>query len=65
MYVVSPIFFAYEQSELNKVWGSEGGPVPDDSGAYEAPRLESAEQPPVGSTTTTTPADVSPERPPQ
>jgi hypothetical protein len=62
--VVSPIFFAYEQSELNKAWGAEGGPVPDTSGAYEAPSLPSAEQPPVG-TTTSTPADVSPERPPQ
>ena len=62
--VVSPIFFAYEQSELNKVWAAEGGPVPDTSASYEAPRLPEA--PPVG-TATTMPADTttSPERPPQ
>jgi Domain of unknown function (DUF4234) len=61
--VVSPIFFAYEQNELNKAWAREGGTVPDTSGAYEAPPLPSAEQPPVGTTGST--ADVSsPERPP-
>ena len=37
--VVSPVFFAYEQSELNKAWAAEGGPVPSDSAAHEAPRL--------------------------
>jgi hypothetical protein len=62
--VVSPVFFAYEQSELNKAWAAEGGPVPkgDD---YEAPRLETA--PPADATqttaTTTTGMPSSPERP--
>lgn len=65
--VVSPVFFAYEQSELNKAWASEGGPVPSDSSAHEAPRLESAPESPVAASTTMTPADMpaSPERPPQ
>ena len=62
--VLSPVFFAYEQSELNKAWASAGGPVPGDDG-YEAPRLESA---PAATTTTdpaTTTSDItsSPERP--
>ena len=64
--VVSPVFFAYEQSELNKAWAREGGPVPSDSAAHEAPRLQSAPEQPLGTTTTSAPADVSsPERPPQ
>ena len=66
--VLSPIFLAYEQSELNKVWAVEGGPVPDTSGAYEAPRLPEAQQsPPLSPTPTpSAPADVSsPERPQQ
>ena len=62
--VLYPVFYAYQQSELNKAWAAEGGPVPDTSGAYEAPRLEGAEQPMA--TTTSSPADVSaPERPQQ
>ena len=40
--VLAPVFFAFEQSELNKVWATEGGPVPDTSGAYEAARLPAA-----------------------
>jgi uncharacterized membrane protein YhaH (DUF805 family) len=41
--VVSPVFFAYEQSELNKAWAAEGAPLP--SGDGDAPRLPAAEQP--------------------
>ena len=63
--VLSPVFFAYEQSELNKAWAAEGGPVPGDNG-YEAPALQTA--PPADATTAqpaTTTSDVpsSPERP--
>jgi hypothetical protein len=43
--VFSPVFFAYEQSELNKAWAAEGGPVPKGHG-YEAPPLPSAERSP-------------------
>jgi hypothetical protein len=35
--VLSPVFFAYLQSELNKVWAAEGGPVP--TSTNEAPPL--------------------------
>jgi hypothetical protein len=58
--VFSPIFFGFMQSELNKVWAAEGGPVPDTS-VQEPPAIQSApagdplttstptsEQPPVG-----------------
>ena len=27
--VIFPVFYAYQQSELNKAWAAEGGPVPD------------------------------------
>ena len=27
--VIFPVFYAYQQSELNKAWGAEGGPVPN------------------------------------
>jgi Domain of unknown function (DUF4234) len=58
LYVVfSPVFFAYEQSELNKAWAAEGGPVPKGTG-YEAPSLRSAEREPAAEPVTT-----SPERP--
>jgi Domain of unknown function (DUF4234) len=62
--VFSPVMYAYEQSELNKAWAAEGGPVPQDDG-YEAPHLEQA---PAATTTAdplTTTSDVpsSPERP--
>ena len=63
--VVSPIFFAYEQSELNKAWAAEGGPVPSDSSAHEAPRLDSAPQPMATSGASTTTEVSSPERPQQ
>jgi hypothetical protein len=64
--VLSPVFFAYEQSELNKAWGAEGGPVPQSDG-YEAPHLQSAPETTVATTTATEPATEisSPERPPQ
>jgi Domain of unknown function (DUF4234) len=67
--VLSPVFFAYEQSELNKVWAREGGPVPDDSSSYEAARLPEA--PATSAETLRSPEAVetapppSPERPPQ
>lgn len=35
--VVSPVLFAYEQSELNKVWAADGAPVP--SATNDAPPL--------------------------
>ncbi|HWT92398.1 MAG TPA: DUF4234 domain-containing protein, partial [Solirubrobacteraceae bacterium] len=44
--VFSPVMYAYEQSELNKAWGGEGGPVPAPD-TYEAPSLPSAPQAPV------------------
>jgi hypothetical protein len=65
--VLSPVFFAYEQSELNKAWASEGGPVPSSDG-YEAPRLEStpADDPLTTTTPTTSSSEMSsPERPGQ
>ena len=43
--VLSPVFFAYEQSELNKAWAAEGGPVEDGS-TQPAPALQSAPQAP-------------------
>ena len=65
--VVFPVFYAYQQSELNKVWAAEGGPVPDTSAAYDAPRLETAEHgsPLTTNSPTTTDVPTSPERPPQ
>jgi hypothetical protein len=58
--VIAPVFFAYEQSELNKVWAAEGGPVP--VGSNDAPVLSGAVQ---DTTTAPSSADVgsSPERP--
>ncbi len=41
--VLSPVFLAYEQSELNKAWGAEGGPV-EDASTQPAPALQSAPQ---------------------
>ena len=35
--VVSPVFFAYEQSELNKPWAAEGAPLPAGDGAAALP----------------------------
>src|SRR3712207_9053590 len=37
--VVSPVFFAYQQSELNKAWGAEGAPLPapEQAGGGEVP----------------------------
>ena len=56
--VVSPIFFAYEQSELNKAWAAEGGPVPD-APPNEAPMLQSSEpQTTVSTPVTSTPAEM-------
>jgi len=59
--VLFPVFYAYEQSELNKAWSAEGGPVPDTSASYEAPRLQHSESSTVATTTSDVPA--SPERP--
>jgi hypothetical protein len=63
--VLSPVFFAYEQSELNKAWGAEGGPVPSGDG-YEAPALQQAPADPLTTsqpTTSTSDVPSSPERP--
>lgn len=62
--VLSPVFFAYEQSELNKAWAAEGGPVPDAT-PNEAPRLPTAEHTTAGASTTQQTADLpsTPERP--
>ena len=65
--VVSPVFFAYEQSELNKDWEREGGPVPNGDG-HEAPRLDAAPATTVGAPVSTgatsgDPLAASPERP--
>jgi hypothetical protein len=43
--VLSPVFIGYEQSELNKVWRAEGGPVPSGDN-YEAPPLPTAPERP-------------------
>jgi hypothetical protein len=69
--VVFPIFYAYQQSELNKAWAAEGGPVPD-SGDGMPPELERAPDPTTshtGSDPTTMQAPIVPsdrpaERPP-
>jgi hypothetical protein len=59
LYIVfSPIFFAYEQSELNKAWAAEGAPLPKGDDAYEAPPLPSAER-----ETAPEPVGAAPERP--
>jgi hypothetical protein len=58
--VIAPVFFAYEQSELNKAWAAEGGPVPSGTG-YEAPPLLAAEREPVPAAPE--PITTSPERP--
>ena len=64
--VLSPLYFAYEQTELNKVWAVEGGPVPLDAqpaGQHtlqaSAPTPEHSFAPP---TATPSPLDT-PERP--
>jgi hypothetical protein len=61
--LLNPVYFAYTQSELNKVWQAEGGPVPAPDNQLP-PRLEGA--PEAGPTTTSTeqPEPQAPERPP-
>ena len=63
--VISPVFFAYEQVELNKAWAAEGGPVP--VADNEAPSLPAATpEEPVMSGAQSAPATQelrSPERP--
>ena len=63
--VFSPIFFGFMQSELNKVWAAEGGPVPDTT-VQDPPALDSAPGDPLstGTPTTTVSSPESPERPP-
>jgi hypothetical protein len=57
--LISPVYFGYVQSELNKAWAAEGGPVPNTSN--EAPVLQSSASAPA---TTTTPSELgTPERP--
>ena len=65
LYIVfSPILIAYEQSELNKAWGAEGGPVGDVE-TYEAPALPTSPERPAGTAGTTAgdPLDSAPESP--
>ena len=68
--VFAPAFYGYEQSELNKAWGAEGGPVPQrdempahiDSGpSGSMPASTTAD--PIG-TTSAAPEAPSKERPP-
>jgi hypothetical protein len=59
--VVAPVFFAYEQSELNKVWAAEGGPVPVSS--YEAPALPGTAPAQMGASSEAADLTGSPERP--
>lgn len=62
--VISPAFIAYEQSELNKAWAAEGGPVPGDNYAQPLPAAPDSAGTGTGDPLTTT-SDVpsSPERP--
>ena len=70
MLVFSPAAYAYDQSELNKAWGAEGGPVPEkddmpqqlDTGPSGAATTTSSptSAEPVGAS----PESPSPERPP-
>lgn len=71
--VFSPAYDAYVQSELNKAWGAEGGPVPDrdDMPAHlESGPSGTATRAPAAPTETETAAassstdPASPERPP-
>lgn len=58
--VLWPALLAYEQSELNKAWANEGGPVPGDEYAKPLPAAQ-----PAGDPLAQQPSDVStsPERP--
>lgn len=57
--VLAPLFLAYEQSELNKAWAHEGGPVPSVPEGVRAPELHAPETVPA-------PAETqAPERPVQ
>jgi hypothetical protein len=58
--VVSPVYFAYGQTELNKVWLAEGAPLPVPEGAGALPAAP--QQPIAAATTTTSEVPVSPER---
>ena len=74
--VFSPAYDAYVQSELNKAWAAEGGPVPErdempaqldtgPSGSSSMPAATSTSAEPVGSTPSSPePPASSPERPP-
>jgi hypothetical protein len=56
--LISPVYFAYTQSELNKAWAGEGGPVPvgpDDM----PPELQRSPEP-VSTTPTTSTAGADP-----
>lgn len=57
--VFSPLYNAYVQSELNKAWGAEGGPVPVDQ-PYVGDPLPAG---PQGDPLTTVAAPERPERP--
>jgi hypothetical protein len=60
--VFSPAYFGYVQSELNKAWAAEGGPVPQKDDA-DPPRLDSAPGDPLAGSQSTTQVGGSPERP--
>ena len=62
--VFSPAYDAYVQSEMNKAWAAEGGPVPDsDNMPQQLDTGPSASPTPTSSTTPAEPVS-SPERPP-
>jgi hypothetical protein len=66
--VLSPVFFAYEQSELNKAWAAEGGPVPTPDGGAQPHQAQSlpaapSDSPLATTTTAETQPVSSPERP--
>jgi hypothetical protein len=61
--VLSPVYLAYVQSELNKVWQAEGGPVPGPTGELPQ-RIETAPEPRAPDTTTAPPPPRGPEAPP-
>lgn len=62
--VISPAYVAYVQSELNKAWAVEGGPVPGDDFAKPLPAAPSTGDP-LTQQQPQQPSDVSasPERP--
>ena len=60
--LLSPVYFGYAQSELNKVWAAENGPVPDTS-VKPAPELDAATSSQGDPLATTVSTPERPERP--